>query len=406
LKDIFDKCHDFLERPRNFDAADCALAAELFSDVSPPANAGPWMNTNGRALLQFSSNDYLGLANHPDVLAECVAAIGHYGICSPMGSRLMTGTTEHHLELERRISTFKRCEAALAFSAGSLAMIGTLSCLAGPGDMLILDEYAHATLVCGAKVSGARIAYFRHNDLDHLESILDRMSPRCPTAVVVDGVYSMQGDLGRLKDLVELKEHFGFRLIVDDAHGTGVFGQQGRGTAAHFGVEDRIDLHLGTFSKAVGTLGGFVAGDHEVVEYIRFHAPTFVFTKAMPTVVAAATAKALELLAGADQQREKLWKNTRRLQDGLKRFGFRLAPSQSPITPIEFDGTEAIYFAHELRKVYNLWVAPVVYPAVPLGKSILRVIPTANHTDSDIERLIEGLLAIQVTRIHGLITPI
>ncbi len=404
MKDIFSKCHEFLDRPKAFDAADCDLAAELFAGISPPQNAGPWMQSNGRPLLQFSSNDYLGLAMHPEVRTEAVEMVQRYGISSPMGSRLLTGTTKHHLQLESRVAAFKRCEAALTFAAGSLAMIGTMDCLACNGDLVIMDQYAHATLVCGAKSSGARVARFRHNDLDHLERLLKRSAGRRPVAIVVDGVYSMHGDMAPLPELVRLKEDYGARLIVDDAHGTGVCGENGRGTASHFGIEDQIDLQLGTFSKAVGTTGGFVAGARAVVDYIRYNAPTFVFTKAMSLAVAAATHKALRLLEKADAQRERLLKNTQRLRQGLTADGFCFGKPQSPITPIEFAGSDALHYAHRLRKEHGIWVAPVVYPAVSLGRSMIRVIPTARHTNEDIDRLTHALSRIRAAMAEGTMT--
>jgi 8-amino-7-oxononanoate synthase len=401
VRDIFHKCSQFLANPKMIDRAKCGLAAQIFSGSSPPGNAGPWIESNGQRMLQFSSNNYLGLAMHPEVRARAVEIVNQYGIGSPMGSRLLTGTTEHHLELERQVAAFKRCQSALTFASGAMAMMGTLACLARPGDLLILDEHAHATLVCGAKISGAEILFFRHNDVGHLEQILNRRAGSKAVAIVVDGVYSMDGDMAPLAELVALKQCYDARLIVDDAHGTGVCGQSGRGTAALFGVEDDVDLHLGTFSKAVGTIGGFVAGSRAVIEYIRYNAPTFAFTKAMPLAVVAATQQALQLLEEADAQRETLWENKRRLQDGLKDRGFQVGGTQSPITPIQIEGTEAIYFAHELRRVYGIWVAPVLYPAVPLGKSILRMIPTALHCEADIDYLLRGVSAIRGSMILG-----
>ena len=190
-------------------------------------------------------------------------------------------------------------------------------------------------------------------------------------------------------------------MIVDDAHGTGVCGEHGRGTAAHFGVEREIDLHAGTFSKALGTLGGFVAGDRTVIEYLRYNAPTLLFTKAMPLAVVAATCKSLELLQQADDRRERLWANRQRLQDGLRSHGLQIGRTQTPITPIQFTGTDALYYAHRLRTTYDIWVAPVVYPAVPLGQSILRVIPTAMHTAADIDLLLDALAKIRGSTILG-----
>jgi len=399
--DIFDKCQRFLDGPKLLDAEKRELAVSLFSQVSPPDNAGPWAGSNGRKLLQFSTNDYLGLAMHPEVRAEAARIVGQYGIGAPMGSRLMTGTTQAHLELEQAIAAFKRTEGAVTFTSGALAMMGSIACLAGPQDILLLDEHAHASLVCGAKISAAQIHYFRHNDLHQLRSLLAGCPASKAVAIVVDGVYSMQGDTAPLPDLVDLKRRYHARLIVDDAHGTGVFGEQGRGTAAHYGVEADIDLHAGTFSKALGTAGGFVAADWATAEYIRYNAPTFIFTKAMPLAVVAATRTSLGLLQAADSRRKRLWENRRRLQAGLVARGFQIGATQSPITPIEFHGADALYAAHELRRCYGIWAAPVIYPAVPMGRSILRVIPTAMHSDSDIDYLIEAIAKIRASVILG-----
>jgi glycine C-acetyltransferase/8-amino-7-oxononanoate synthase len=400
MPDLFDKCRAFVEGPKTIRSDARQLAVDLFSGVSPPANAGPWMSCEGRRVLQFSTNDYLGLAMHPEVVQAAARATAEYGIGSPMGSRLLTGTTEAHLELERAVAAFKRTEAALTFTGGALTMMGALACLAKPGDLLVLDERAHASLVCGAKISGAETLYFRHNDLDHLESILRTAADRAK-AIVVDGVYSMQGDLAPLDQLVGLKQRYGARLIVDDAHGTGVCGEHGRGTAAHFGVEPQIDLHAGTFSKALGTLGGFVAGDRTAIEYLRYNAPTLLFTKAMPLAVAAATCKSLELLQQADDRRQRLWANRSRLQDGLRARGFQIGATQTPITPIQCAGTDALHYARVLRATYGIWVAPVLYPAVPLGQSILRVIPTAMHAADDIDLLIGALAKIRGSMVVG-----
>jgi 8-amino-7-oxononanoate synthase len=400
MGDIFDKCRKFVKGPQTVKDDVRQMAAGLFSCVSPPDNAGPWMNCGGRRILQFSTNDYLGLAMHPEVIEAAARATAAYGIGSPMGSRLLTGTTETHLELERALAAFKRTEAALTFTGGALTMMGALACLAKPGDVLILDEHAHASLVCGAKISGAETVYFRHNDMAHLEAVL-RASDGRPKAIVVDGVYSMQGDWGPLDELVPLKDRYGARLIVDDAHGTGVCGEHGRGTAAHFGVEPGIDLHAGTFSKALGTLGGFVAGDRTVIEYLRYNAPTLLFTKAMPLAVVAATCKSIELLQQTDDRRERLWANRQRLQDGLRAHGFQIGRTQTPITPIQFAGTEALYYAHQLRTTYGIWAAPVLYPAVPLGRSILRVIPTALHSPGEVDLLIDALTKIRGSMIVG-----
>jgi 8-amino-7-oxononanoate synthase len=400
MTDLFDRCRKFVDGPQVVRGNARDVAAGLFSMVSPPDNAGPWITLDGRKMLQFSTNDYLGLAMHPDVLQAAARAAAEFGIGAPMGSRLLTGTIEAHLELERALAAFKRTEAALTFTSGASTMMGVLASLAKPGDLLVLDEHAHASLVCGAKISGAETVYFRHNDLTHLETILSANAGR-RIGIVVDGVYSMQGDMAPLDELAALKEQYQARLIVDDAHGTGVCGENGRGTAALFGVERHIDLHAGTFSKALGTYGGFVAGDRTVIEYLRYNAPTFIFTKAMPLAVVAATRKSLDLVEHGQDRRDQLWANRRRLQTGLKARGFDIGCTQSPITPIQFPGNEALYYAHKLRTTYGIWLAPVIYPAIPLGRSILRVIPTAMHTSGDVDFLIDALTRVRGSQILG-----
>ncbi len=394
MKDIFAKCEAFLARSKTVLAGDQALATQLFTSVSPEENAGPWIEVNGRKMLQFSTNDYLGLASNPEVRKVGLDLAERFGLCSPMGSRVLTGTTEHHLRLERKVAEFKRTEAALTFATGSNAMMGALACVAHQRDTLIMDQYAHASLVCGAKISGAKTLFFRHNDMQDLESILRKETDARSIAIVVDGIYSMQGDMAPLDELVELKKKYNVRLFVDDAHGNGVCGDGGRGTAAHYGVEDEIDLHMGTFSKAVGTIGGFVAGPKVVLDFIRYNAPTFLFTKAMPISIVGATEKAIDLLMDADDRRAKVWENTKRLQDGVRELGFSIGETQSPITPIKAKGSDALYIADELRRDYGIWAVPVIYPGVHLGTSIVRVIPTANHTEADIDHLLDALGAI------------
>lgn len=391
MKDLFDKCDAFLNGSNGLAAEDREIVADVLGEVSPVPNAGPWISSNGMRMLQFSSNDYLGLAMHPEV-RECAERVVHqYGLSQPMGSRAMTGTTAEHLRLERSIAEFKRCPEALVFSTGASAMIGAIACLGSPRDVLLFDQFAHASLVCGARISGATVVTFQHNDLDHLESLLRKYAGRRPMAVVVDGVYSMQGDLAPLPELVQLKQRHGARLIVDDAHGTGVFGPEGRGTAFQFGVEDGIDLHLGTFSKALGTTGGFAAGDHRVITYLRYSAPTLLFTKSLPLAVVAATARALELLQAAESQRKRLWANARSLQNALRARGFDIGTTASPITPVQFAGTQALRVAQRLRREHHIWASPVLFPAVEQGKSILRLTPTANHSPEDIARVVDGL---------------
>ena len=401
MSDIFGKCAAYARRRQSFSPDEQRMAAALFSSPSPPGNAGPWMQENGRRLLQFASNDYLGLASHAEIRAAAAAVTARHGIGAPMGSRLLTGTTTDHLALETEIAAFKTQEAAVVFPSGAMAMMGVIATLADKRDVLLLDEYAHHSLVLGAKVSGAEMHFFRHNDVAHLEWILENQVQDRSAAIIVDGVYSMQGDIAPLPELVELKKEFGARLLIDDAHGNGVLGPQGRGTAAHFGLEHYIDLELGTFSKAFGTIGGFVAGDREVIDYIRYTAPTLVFSKAMPLAVVAATRKSLELVQAADDRRVTVWRNRKLLQTKLRAAGYTVGRTQTPITPVKCHGNEALHLAYELRESCGIWVAPVVYPAVRMGESMLRVIPTAAHAPADIDLLVHSLLEIRTSVVLG-----
>jgi 7-keto-8-aminopelargonate synthetase-like enzyme len=322
-------------------------------------------------------------------------AVRQYGVSAPMGARPLTGTTELHEDLERQLADFKRTETALVFSNGAQAMMGCIAALAGPRDLVVLDRYAHASLVCGARISGARMHFFRHNDIEDLESVLMETAPNRAKMVVVDGVYSMQGDVAPLRDLCDVCRKHGARLIVDDAHGTGVCGENGRGTAEMFGVEDRIDLHLGTCSKAMATMGGFAAGDARVIEYLRFNAPTLLFTKAMPACVAAATLEALQLLREGHDLRKTLWENTRLLQKGLVEAGYSVGQTQTPITPIQSNGTDAVHMSAALYDEHGIWVSAVLYPAVALGTSILRAIPTAAHSPEDVQVLLKAMASMK-----------
>lgn len=391
MADIFDKCVRFKKQQHIISHEHRGTAEEVLFRISPLNNAGPWMDINGRKVLQFSTNDYLGLASHPKVREAAARIIQDYGVSMPMGARPLTGNIDLHIQLQEQVAAFKRTEAALVFSNGAHTMMGAIATLASARDLVILDRHAHASLVCGARISGAKIKFFQHNDVESLEAILLEVPVKQAKMVVVDGVYSMQGDIAPLPELCDLCEKYGARLIVDDAHGTGVCGAHGRGAAELMGVEDRIDLHLGTFSKAVATVGGFAAGEQLVIDYLKFTAPTILFTKAMPACIAAATITSLGLLAEAHDRREALWRNTRMLQGGLREAGFDVGNTQTPITPIHGNGAEAVHLGKALYEEYDIWISAVLYPAVPIGTSILRAIPNAAHSEDDIRRLIAAL---------------
>lgn len=391
MPDIFDKCVKFAAHSPILEGENRQKAENVLYRKMPLGNAGPWMDVNGRQMLQFSTNDYLGVATDPRVIKAAADVTSLYGISAPMGARPLTGTTELHEELERQFADFKRTEKALVFSNGAFAMMGAIAALAGPRDLIVLDRYAHASLVCGARISGARMRFFQHNDLQDLETILMETPANRARMVVVDGVYSMQGDTAPLPDMCDLCEKYGARLVVDDAHGTGVCGENGRGTAELQGCEDRVDLHLGTCSKAMATTGGFVAGDEVIINYLRYNAPTILFTKSMPAAVVAATLEALKIVRTEGDRRTRLWENTRFLQAGLRQMGYDIGNTQTPITPIRGHGADAVHISAELDEKYNIFASAVLYPAVPIGTSILRVIPTANHSREDLRMLLDAM---------------
>jgi glycine C-acetyltransferase len=390
MADIFDKVAKFLHTSPICDGNDRATAEKVLYRQSPLDNAGPWIRHEGRDILQFSTNDYLGLARHPRVRQAAIEMVDRYGVSAPMGARPLTGSTELHDELERQIADFKGTERSLVFGNGAHAMMGCVAALAGPRDYVVLDRYAHASLVCGVRISGAQMAFFQHNDVEDLDALLSKF-PHRAKMVVVDGVYSMQGDMAPLPEICDICKKHGARLLVDDAHGNGVCGKNGRGTAELMGVEDRIDVHLGTCSKAMATMGGFAAGESGVIEYLRFNAPTILFTKAMPACIAAATLESLALLRAGHDLRTKLWDNARTLQKMLTDAGFNIGQTESPITPIHGNGTSAVHMSNALYGEFGIWVSAVLYPAVPIGTSMLRAIPTAAHSKDDIERLVKAL---------------
>ena len=395
MADIFDKCVRFLKESPIVSGRDRTTAEGVMYRRSPLNNMGPWMEIGRKRVLQFSTNDYLGLASHFKLRRAATRIVFQHGIGAPMGARPLTGNIDLHLKLQKQVADFKRTEDSLVFCNGAMAMMGTIAALASARDLLIMDRYAHASLVCGARMSGARIRFFQHNDMESLEALLLEAPANQAKMVVVDGVYSMHGDLAPLPQICDLCERHGARLLVDDAHGTGVFGEDGRGAAEYFGVEDRIDLHLGTFSKAAGTIGGFSAGSADVINFLKFTAPTILFTKAMPGAVVAATSESLKLIAKGKNRRKKLWRNAHALQNGLRELGYRIGNTQSPITPIEGDGMSAVYLGKALYDRYNIWASAVLYPAVPIGTSILRIIPTARHTLGDIRYFLKALAALK-----------
>jgi 7-keto-8-aminopelargonate synthetase-like enzyme len=365
-----------------------------FHRVFPITNCLPYFEWNGRRMLQVATNDYLGLASHPEVIAAAAEVVREHGAGTPLGARPLTGNTEMHLELEARLSEYRRTEASVVYNLGLGAMSGTISCMVGRGDYVFVDAYAHHCIHDGAKLSKGEVKWFRHNDMEDLERLLRECPPDAGKLIAVDGVYGMIGDLAPLRDLVALKHRYNARLFVDDAHGTGVLGQHGRGTAELFDVEDDVDIHGGTFAKSFGTFGGYICCPRRIATYVKHVSPGFMLTKALPACITAATIKSLELMQKLPERREKLWVNINTLRDGLREAGFDIGNPQGAVTSIFTRGVEALKAVRILQEEYDIIVNPVMYPAVPYGKSIVRMTASALHTPEDMLKLIKALVEI------------
>lgn len=378
------------------DLAARGLRRDLRRVDSPP---GPWIEVGGRRLLNFSSNDYLGLATHPALVEAAARAPREWG-AGAAASRLISGSLAPHHELEAALARFKGVEAALSFATGYATALGALPALVGPGDVAVLDKLAHACLVDAARLSGARLRVFAHNDLADLEGILDwarrHLTERTPPGqvlVVTESVFSMDGDRAPLRELVELKDRYGAWLWVDEAHATGVFGEQGRGLIAAAGLTERVEVHMGTLGKALGAAGGFIGGARALVDWLVHRARTFIYSTApVPAQVAAARA-GVELAAGpeGDARRARLWARVRELRAGLAALGWPLPAEESPILPlIVGEETAALELAAKLREA-GVFLPAIRYPTVPRGAARLRVSVTAAHTAADVAQLCETL---------------
>jgi 8-amino-7-oxononanoate synthase len=356
------------------------------------SNEGAEAVYQGRRILMFGSNNYLGLTTHPKVRQAAMEAIEVMGT-SCTGSRFLNGTLEMHLELERQLAEFVGKEAALVFSTGMQTNLGTISALLGRNDTVFLDKDDHASIVDAARLGWGRIKRFRHNDLDDLERQLSSTPDDQGRLVVVDGLYSMEGDLAPLPELLELSHRHGARVMVDDAHGMGVMGR-GRGTAAHFGVVDETDLIMSTFSKSFASLGGFVAGGAQVIDYIQHHARALIFSASIPPPNAAAALAALEIMRSEPERVERLQRNGERWRSGLQQLGFDTGNSVSPIVPVIVGDDMVTFGMWRMLLDEGVYTNPVVSPATPNGRQLLRTSCMATHSDDQIDEALEAFAKI------------
>ena len=343
---------------------------------------------DGKELVNLSSNNYLGFANHPRMIAAAEKAVRELGAGSG-AVRTIAGTMEGHTELERKIAKFKHTEAALVFQSGFTANSGTVSAVLGKNDIIISDELNHASIIDGCRLSRAEIKVFRHADMQHLRERLEEckeaMTKGAHVLVITDGVFSMDGDIGKLDEMCKIAKEYGAITMVDDAHASGVLGRNGRGTVDHFNIHGQVDIQVGTLSKAIGVLGGYVAGSQTLIDYLIMRARPILFSTSHPPAVTAACLEAFDLLEQEPWHMEKLWSNTKFFKEGLSHLGFDTGLSQTPITPVMVgDGAKTMKLSDRLFEE-GVFVVGIAFPTVPVGKERVRTIVTAAHSQEDLE---------------------
>lgn len=356
----------------------------------------------GKERLVWSLNNYIGLGNHPEVRKVDAEAAKEWGLAYPMGARMMSGQTKYHEQLERELASFMGKEDAFLLNYGYQGMLSIIDAMVDRKDVIIYDSEGHACIVDGVRLHMGKRFVYPHNNIANLEKELERAKKITDTTgggilVITEGVYGMSGDLGKLREIVALKKKYDFRLLVDDAHGFGTMGASGAGTGEHLGVQDEIDLYFGTFAKAMAGIGGFVASNHKVVQYLRYNMRSQTFAKSLPMPMVIGAIKRLEMLRNMPELREKLWEIVNALQGGLKAAGFNLGNTESPVTPVMLQGGlgEATHITYDLREKYNIFCSIVTYPVVPKGTILLRLIPTAMHSIEDVEYTIKAFVDIK-----------
>ncbi len=383
IKDIFAKVAEFTEAKE-------AIEGGYYPYFLPlDENEGTEVDYQGHRLIMCGSNNYLGLTTHPKVREAAIEAIRKYGT-SNTGSRFLNGTLRLHKELEEELADFVGKEAALVFSTGYQTNLGTIQAIVGREDVVVLDRADHASIVDGAILSQGRIVRFKHNNLEDLERVLSKIEPRRGRMVVVDGIYSMDGDIAPLPEMIKVCKKYNARLMVDDAHSMGVLGPQGNGTAAHFGVTDGVDLIMSTFSKSFASLGGFIAGDADTVQYIQHFGRSMIFSASIPAANAAAARAALKIMKEEPERRERLWAIAKRVKRELTNMGYDTGTSETPIIPIIIGDHMKTIFVWKRLFDEGVFVNPVLPPAVPPNRSLLRTSYMATHTDEQIDRVLEA----------------
>ncbi|MFI3266302.1 MAG: aminotransferase class I/II-fold pyridoxal phosphate-dependent enzyme [Rikenellaceae bacterium] len=368
------------------------LSHGYFSFPKLEGEIAPRMMFRGKEVLNWSLNNYLGLANHPEVRKADAEGAAEYGMAAPMGARMMSGQTVWHEKLERELAGFVGKEDAFLLNFGYQGMLSILDCLLDRHDIAVYDSEAHACIIDGLRLHTGKRFVFPHNNIESCRKQLERATKLAEQTgggilVITEGVFGMKGDLGNLAEIVKLKEEFNFRLLVDDAHGFGTMGANGQGTPEHFGVIDQVDVLFNTFAKSMAGIGAFVASKKYIVDFLRYNMRSQTYAKSLPMPMVKGALKRLEIIKSEPSLRENLWKIVNALQEGLTKEGFDIGVTQSPVTPVYMKGgvNEATNIVYDLRENYNLFCSVVVYPVIPKGEIILRIIPTAVHSMEDVE---------------------
>jgi glycine C-acetyltransferase len=370
-----------------------------------PKLEGPLSNRmqfHGKEVINWSINDYLGLANHPEIRKVDAEAAAEYGSAYPMGARMMSGHTSMHEQLERELAAFVQKESAYLLNFGYQGMVSIIDALVSKNDIIVYDVDSHACIIDGVRLHMGKRFTYKHNDIESLEKNLERAVNMAETTgggilVITEGVFGMRGQQGKLKEIVELKKKFNFRLLVDDAHGFGTLGKTGAGAGEEQNCQDGIDVYFSTFAKSMASIGAFVAADKDVIDFLKYNLRSQMFAKSLPMLLVKGALKRLDMLRTMPELKNKLWENVNALQNGLKSRGFNIGDTNTCVTPVYLEGSipEAMVMVNDLRENYNIFLSIVVYPVIPKGIILLRMIPTATHTMEDINETLAAYEAIR-----------
>jgi len=380
--ELFEKCKKFTEARK-------VIAAGYYPYFIPiSSEQDTKVTVKGKEMIMIGSNNYLGLTSHPQVKQAAIDAIKIYGSgCT--GSRFLNGTLDIHEELERRLAQFMNKESALVFSTGFQTNLGTISSLVNKGDYIIMDRSDHASIVDGCRLSFGKVLKFRHSNMSDLKRVLSSLPKASGKLIIVDGVFSMEGDIAKLPEIVDLAKKYHARVMVDDAHSIGVLGENGRGTAEHFGLEDDVDIIMGTFSKSFASIGGFIAGSEEVIHYVKHFSRALIFSASPPPSAVATVSKALDIIIAEPQRRKRLWQITQRMHRGFRELGFDIGDTETPIIPIMVGENLKTFKFWKMLFDQGLFANTAIAPAVPPGTGRIRTSYTATHTDAQMDKVLE-----------------